>query len=397
MTDRSYVNEFKKMGFGMFVHFGLYSVLGKGEWAYDLAAGARKQYAGLMQKFKVKKNWARDLARLAKRSGCKYINITTRHHDGFSLYDTCGLNDYDAPHSAAGRDLIAEFCSACEENNIVPFFYHTLLDWSRPEFETDFPAYIDYLIESVKLLCKNYGKIGGLWFDGMWSKPHEDWQEDRLYSEIRRLQPAAMIINNTGLSELGKVGHPEIDGVTFERGAPAAADNTDRPRAGEMCQVLNDHWGYARQDVRYKSLSEIIENLVDCRAAGCNFLLNTGLMGNGSVNPADAAMFLNIGKWIKYNKNIIYDLRPCGIEAENAVVMRAGEEYYAAVKGVPMAADINVQRGEDAKKIKIHAPVKSAVWADSGRRAPVKNGTIVAEPFAYGTSMDVRFLKLKLK
>ena len=157
MTDRSYVNEFKKMGFGMFVHFGLYSVLGKGEWAYDLAAGARKQYAGLMQKFKVKKNWARDLARLAKRSGCKYINITTRHHDGFSLYDTCGLNDYDAPHSAAGRDLIAEFCSACEENNIVPFFYHTLLDWSRPEFETDFPAYIDYLIESVKLLCKNYG------------------------------------------------------------------------------------------------------------------------------------------------------------------------------------------------------------------------------------------------
>ena len=138
--------------------------------------------------------------------------------------------------------------------------------------------------KSVEILCANYGKIGGLWFDGMWAKPNDDWQEDRLYGTIRKYQPEAMIINNTGLSELGKVGHPEIDSVTFERGKPSFVDNSDRPRAGEMCQVLNDHWGYAEDDYNYKPVREIIENLVECRYYNCNFLLNVGPMGDGSVS-----------------------------------------------------------------------------------------------------------------
>ena len=122
----------------------------------------------------------------------------------------------------------------------MPFFYHTLLDWHEQSYKTDFKAYIDYLAASLEILCTRYGKIGGFWFDGMWDKPGADWQESRLYALIRKYQPEAMIVNNTGLNALGETGHHEIDSVTFERGRPAAVRIKDKPIAGEMCQVLND-------------------------------------------------------------------------------------------------------------------------------------------------------------
>ena len=177
--------------------------------------------------------------------------------------------------------------------------------------KTDFKKYVDYLIKSVEILCTNYGKIGGIWFDGMWDKPNEDWQEDRLYQTIRKHQPTAMIINNTGLSALGKVGHPELDSVTFERGNPCFVDNSDRHRAGEMCQVLNDHWGYCKNDCNYKSVKELVSNLIDCRKFNCNFLINTGLKGNGEINLTDKAILGEIGKFVKANKYFIYNIKSC--------------------------------------------------------------------------------------
>jgi alpha-L-fucosidase len=115
-----------------------------------------------------------EIVSVGRAAGCKYICLTTRHHDGFSLYDTCGLNYYDAPHTPAGRDLVREFVDECRKADIIPFFYHTTLDWYRPEFHENFDAYLDYLRKSVELLCTNYGKIGGLWFDGNWSRPDDD-------------------------------------------------------------------------------------------------------------------------------------------------------------------------------------------------------------------------------
>ena len=162
-----YIENFKKMGFGMFNHFGLYSVLGKGEWALEIDKLDHNKYNELTKKFNVKKDWAKKLVKTAKATGCKYITLTTRHHDGFSLYDTKGLNDFDAPHSAAGRDLIREFVDECNKEGIVPFFYHTLLDWYNPDYKNNFPKYIDYLVRSIEILCTEYGKIGGFWFDGM--------------------------------------------------------------------------------------------------------------------------------------------------------------------------------------------------------------------------------------
>ena len=398
MEKRNYVYEFEKKGFGMFVHFGLYSILGKGEWFFTQNGGTDKdKYFGLIDKFKVKKSWAKELVSTAKKAGCKYITLTTRHHEGFSLYDTCGLSEFDAPHSASRRDLVREFTEECDKAGITPFFYHTLLDWHNADYEKNFRAYIDYLVKSIEILCKNYGKIGGFWFDGMWDKPSENWQEDRIYGTIRKYQPEAMIINNTGLSELGKVGHPELDSVTFERGKPAYVDNSDRNRAGEMCQIIDDHWGYAKNDVSYKSVKELIENLVDCRKFGCNFLLNVGPTGNGTLKGIDKGILEEIGKWIRFNKNFIYDVKPCEITAENADVVKAGDYYYALIKDVPMAANANVQLGGTVKKVKINADIKNARWLDNGKAIKVKKNGFDATPFSYGTSMHVRAARFELK
>ena len=399
MEKLQYIANFEKLGMGLFVHFGLYSIVGKGEW-YKAAHGVdMKEYMPLINKFKIKKTWAKELVSTAKKAGAKYITITTRHHDGFSLFDTCGLNDFDVMHSPTGRDLMREFVDECNAAGIVPFFYHTLLDWYHPDYNTNFPKYLEYLRKSIEILCTNYGKIGGFWFDGMWNKPNEDWEEDALYGVIRKYQPEAMIINNTGLSAHGKTGHKEIDSVTFERGKPTFVDCSEKYVAGEMCQVLNDHWGYAKEDLNYKSLGSLVEDLVNCRRYNCNFLLNTGLMGNGSVRPLDKAILEEIGNWIKANKKVIYNWQSCDVEAENAFCVTDGKYYYAVCKDVVMDSDPNVALAGVVKTVKILSDkkVKNAVWLDSGERFKVKKNEFVAKPFVYGISRYVRVARFELR
>ena len=399
MEKLQYIENFEKLGMGLFVHFGLYSIVGKGEWYKSTHGIDMKEYIPLINKFKIKKTWAKELVSTAKKAGAKYITITTRHHDGFSLFDTCGLSEFDVMHSPTGRDLIREFVDECNAAGIVPFFYHTLLDWYHPDYTTNFPKYLEYLRKSIEILCTKYGKIGGLWFDGMWSKPNDDWEEDALYGLIRKYQPEAMIINNTGLSELGKTGHKEIDSVTFERGKPAFVDYSEKYVAGEMCQVLNDHWGYAKEDLNYKSIGSLIEDLVNCRRYNCNFLLNTGLMGNGSVRVLDKAMLEEIGNWIKANKKVIYNWKSCDVEAENAFCVTDGKYYYAVCKDVVMAADPNVALSGVVKTVKILSDkkVKNAVWLDNNKRFKVKKNEFATTPFVYGISRHIRVARFELK
>lgn len=394
-----YIANFKKLGFGLFVHFGLYSVLGKGEWYFFTNKVDAAEYNALVDKFYVAEDWADRLVKTAKEAGCKYITLTTRHHDGFSLYDTKGLNDFDAPHSACKRDLVKEFVDACNREGILPMLYHTLLDWQHPDYKENFPAYIDYLVKSVELLCTNYGKIGGLWFDGMWDKD-DDWQEDRLYGTIRRLQPEAMIINNTGLNELGKTGHPEIDSVTFERGKPFPIMGDEKPIAGEVCQGITDHWGYAADDICVKSMNELIDTLVDCRACGCNLLLNTGPMADGTITLQEEQMLKNMGKWIRANKEFIYDAVPAGISAENADILTDGTYYYAMIKRVPMCFNTNVTRMMETKQVVLNTEkrIKDAIWLDNGEEVKMlEDGSFFAWPFDYGTSLSTRVARLTLE
>ena len=395
-----YIERFKKLGFGLFCHFGLYSMLGRGEWALCVHQLDKTQYNAQMERFVVDQDWAKKLVATAKSAGCKYITLTTRHHDGFSLFDTCGLNEFDAPHSACGRDLVREFVDACNAEGIIPFFYHTLLDWHHPDYDTDFPSYIDYLIQSVELLCKNYGKIGGLWFDGFWNKPDADWQFDRLYATIRKYQPEAMIINNTGLSALGEVGHPEIDSVTFERGKPSPVDTSKKPIAGEMCEVINSHWGHAAGDICFKSIPALIETLLECRKYNCNFLLNAGPTADGTLTVIETEILKYIGVWVKENAEVVYDAVPAEITAENADVYVNGEYYYAVIRDVPMSADVNVQLEGAARLVKLHTEktVTDAIWLDNGQEVKLTDGqSFPVAPFLYGISRYARVAKFKLR
>ncbi len=401
------IEKFKELGLGIFVHFGTYSLLEKGEWYYSALRSSEnlseEEYQSLAKRFKVNKNWAKNLVSVAKKAGAKYITLTTRHHEGFSLFDTCGLNDYDAPHSASHRDLVKEFVDECHKENIIPFFYHTLLDWYNKDYQNDFPKYIDYLVKSVEILCKNYGKIGGLWFDGFWDKPNEDWQFDRLYKTIRKYQPDAIIINNTGLSALGEVTHFEIDAVTFERGKPFnVSDKDGKTRAGEVCDSLTDHWGYAKNDINFKSIPYLINELIDCRANGCNFLLNVGPLPNGNIRPIEKDTLLEFGKWVKKYSHIIHDCIPSTLKADNATIFEDDNYYYAVISDVPMSANENVARRESRPCVVLHTDKKivNARYIDTNQQKVVvdnKNKSMPILPYMYGTSMFARVIRFKLK
>ena len=164
------IEDFEGMALGMFVHWGLYAQMGRGEWIMHQELIPKEEYSKLKNTFTAEDYDPSEWVKTAKSAGAKYMVVTTRHHDGFSLYDTCGLSDYDALHSPAGRDLIAEYVDACRAEGLVPFFYHTTLDWYQDSFQEDFDAYLDYLLHSVEILCTRYGKIGGLWFDGNWNR-----------------------------------------------------------------------------------------------------------------------------------------------------------------------------------------------------------------------------------
>lgn len=405
MIVKQYIKDFEKMGFGMFVHFGAYSQLGMGEWAQHHCGMDKAEYQAMARTFAPAADWAPKLVAAAKNAGCKYITITTRHHDGFSLYDTCGLNDYDSVHSC-GRDLIREFVDACNAQGVMPFFYHTLIDWYAPDYPNNWEAYMKYLQRSVEILCTNYGTIGGLWFDGMWAHWDNDWEEDTLYGLIRRNQPNAMIINNTGMQKRGQLGHIELDSITFERGKPLPLNMEGVPKylASEMCQIFNSHWGYAAQDVNYMSPAELIRQICDCRRCGSNMLLNVGPMADGYLRLIDAGYLDVIGQWIKLHDEAIRAPRPTDVEIEGKpsdFLLRDGNTYYLFCNGLPMMADENVQLaegGDFTSTFALDQKILSATWLDNGTEVKFeqKDGktNLLTVPFTYGRHLVVRVAKL---
>ena len=400
------IKEFEKLGFGLFVHFGMYSEIGKGEWMKYYSDASWEEYHKALETFNPKADWAEELAVTAKNAGCKYITITTRHHDGYSLYDTCGLNTYDAPHTC-GRDLIREFVDACNRNGIIPFFYHTLLDWWDERYETNFKEYLVYLRKSIEILCTNYGKIGGLWFDGMWDKPEEDWEEDALYGCIRAHQPEAMIINNTGLHHRGELGHIELDSVTFERGKPEPINMEGAPKyiASEMCEVICDHWGYAKHDFNYKTPAQMIRTFSVCRRYGSNLLLNIGPKGDGTLRTIDKGILEIMGQWYELNKEALHTPVPCPIEVEGKpenFLLQEGNTYYLFVTELPSRKKDNVVLGgenvDPKNTFALAETIKSATWLDTGLPADYTQAdgkvTVSVVPTPYGENYVVKIAKI---
>ena len=402
------IRDFEEMGFGMFVHYGLYSQLGRGEWVQHIEKIPKEEYVKLADTFTAENFDAGKLARMAKAAGAKYITLTTRHHEGFSLYDTKGLSDFDVMHSPCGRDLVREFADACRENGITPFFYHTTADWYNGDFQEDFTSYLKYLRDSVEILCTNYGEIGGFWFDGNWWKKEKDWEEDALYGMIRKHQPNAIIVNNTGTSARGAVGNPEIDSVTFEQGRPAPMEREGMPKylAAEMCHTMNEHWGFGGADFNYKSSAHLIETLCSCRKVGANYLLNIGPMGDGSIPLLQEALVLTVGDWIKKTGACIYKGKPCGVLGDGKnFALRADGKLYFFVHDLTISGNENVTvagGGAGEKRFAgVKGKVKSMRWADNGEALDFKQEgeslTVNCTAYPYGTSLVVRIAEAEME
>lgn len=398
------IAEFENLGLGMFIHWGLYSQLGKGEWIQNNAQIPKSEYVKLRDTFTAAKFDAHRIAHTARLAGAKYITLTTRHHEGFSLYDTCGLNEFDAPNAPlCKRDLIKEFTEGCRSEGIIPFFYHTTLDWYNEDFNNDFPKYLEYLRRSVEILCTNYGKIGGLWFDGNWSKPNDDWEEDKLYAVIRGNQPDAMIINNTGLGKRGETGHPEIDSVTFEQGRPTAMNREGMPKyvAAEMCHTMNAHWGIGKLDFNYKSLPHLIECLCACRKVGANYLLNVGPTAEGEIVKMQEALLEGVGEWIDTCGKSLYKGKPCTISAQGSdknFALKEQDKYYLFIHDLSIVGDSNVtvDGGGSGSKSFTGMPenIKHIRWIDNDESLEFSQEgdgfTVNCTGYEYGKNLVVR-------
>ncbi len=405
------IKKFEEMAFGMFIHWGLYSQLGKGEWIQRIEKIPKEEYVKLKDTFTAKDFNPREIARLAKNAGMKYIVLTTRHHEGFSLYDTKGLNDYDAVHSPARRDLVAEYVSACREEGIVPFFYHTTMDWYVESYNNNFKEYLKYLRDSIEILCTNYGEIGGFWFDGNWDKPNEDWEENALYSLIRKYQPEAMIINNTGIHNQGEYGHMELDSVTFEQGRPKPLNREGAPKylAAEMCQTINAHWSIGKIDFNYKSLPYLIENLCACRKVGANYLLNIGPTPTGGVLKIQEGILEMIGDWINICSTPIYQGKPSIITAKgkNFALKVNDKKEYLFIHDLAIEGHQNVTVGEGGVGPKIfeniNKKIKSISWVDNSENLSFiqdldkKYLSVYATGYPYGVDLVVRLAEVNYR
>ena len=226
--------------FGMFIHWGLYSVIGQHEWAKEQEGVPLLQYEILAKHFHPKPNAARDWARLAKRAGQKYMVMTTKHHEGFCNWDT-KLTDYNAAQQGPGRDLVREFVEAARAEGLHVGFYYSLMDWHHPDgaiCKTDEAArrrFVDYTHGLIRELMTNYGKIDVLWYDVDWPLNAEQWESERMNEMVFSLQPEIIVNNRNGLP--GDFSTPEQHIQASEVG-----------RAWETCMTLNESWGFNRAD-----------------------------------------------------------------------------------------------------------------------------------------------------
>ena len=259
--------------FGMFIHWGLYSVIGQHEWAMEVEGIPVAQYQLLAKHFTPKPHAAREWAKLAKRAGQKYMVMTTKHHEGFCNFET-KLTNYCAPKQACGRDLVAEFVEAARAEGLRVGFYYSLMDWHHPDGArclTDEAArvrFVEYTHGLIRELMTQYGKIDVLWYDVDWPLSAEQWESEKMNKMVFQLQPDIIVNNRNGLPGDFTTPEQEIN--------PAKAG-----RAWETCMTMNESWGYQKADNDWKSPETIVRNLAVCAHDAGNYLLNIGPKPDG--------------------------------------------------------------------------------------------------------------------
>ena len=320
--------------FGMFIHWGVYSLLGRGEWVMNRELISDEEYAEVARDWKPIANATREWARLARAAGMKYMVLGTKHHDGVCLWDTAHT-DWNAVKIGPERDLVREYVEAARAEGLRVGLYYSLMDWNHPdgwrcvESEDARRRFVDFTHACVRELMTNYGQIDILWYDV--SQPLKGpaaWESDKLEAMVRELQPQILINDRSGLS--GDFGTPEGE------------IKPEESRDWEACMTMNGNWGYVEHpDEDWLSTRDIIRMLQECASAGGNLLLNVGPMPDGRFPPRAVDRLRALGGWAEKNGEAMYgrmDVTRGTIEPwgpHGFYSMRGNDVYYWVVRGYP--------------------------------------------------------------
>jgi alpha-L-fucosidase len=327
---------FRDDAFGIFIHWGIYAVKGEGEWVMHNNKMTIEEYEPLAENFIPVKFDAREWVSLFKRAGARYITITSKHHDGFAMWDS-HVSDYDiVDRTPYGKDVLKQLADECERQGVKLCFYHSHLDWHHPDYfprgrtgghsgrdeSGDFSRYLDYMdAQLAELLSGEYGQVGAIWFDGWWDQQSKhlgkpgadpletevDWRLRQTYDLIHRLQPACLVGNNHHVDPFAGE-----DFQMFERDLPGenkvgySKDATVSQLPLETCDTINGNWwGYHAGDKNFKSVKQLIHYLVNAAGRNANLLLNVGPLPDGTIDPQSAERLLGMGEWLaKYEPTI---------------------------------------------------------------------------------------------
>lgn len=359
---------FMNARFGMFIHWGLYSIPASGEWVMSTKEMTREDYrAKYFEEFDPKDYCPKEWARLAKKAGMQYAVLTVKHHDGFCMFDSA-LTDYKSTNTKAGRDLVREYVDAFREEGIHIGFYYSIIDWYHPDFpkygdrqhpmrnkqeykneNINFDRYLEYMHGQVKELVTNYGKIDILWFDFSYDDmAGEKWRATDLIQMVRKYQPDVIIDNRLeGSGDYhGSIttANPLIYSGDFASPEQIIPPQGVRDENGEMipwelCATMNNHWGYCNFDYEFKSAEMLIRKLVECVSKGGNMILNVGPDARGNIPKQSVEILEQIGEWMEKNGESIYGCGICEIpKPEWGRYTQKGDVIYAHVYETPLGA-----------------------------------------------------------
>lgn len=356
---------FQDARFGLFIHWGVYSTLANGEWVMNQQQFDKTTYEKLPAFFNPVDFNAAEWVKMVKDAGMQYITITSKHHDGFAMWNT-KLSDWNiVDRTPYGKDVLKQLADECHKQGVKLFFYHSHLDWYQENYyprggtgnysgrpnKGDWNAYLDYMDGQLTELLTNYGEIAGIWFDGWWDKKDVDWRLDKTYSLIHKLQPAALIGNNHH-----QTPKPGEDFQMFEKDLPGhnTTGFSDESKVGalplETCETMNGAWGFNIRDKNFKSTAQLIQYLVKAAGYNANFLLNVGPMPNGKIQPEFVKTLGEMGEWMKKYGETIYGTRGGPVSPHPwGVTTTKGNKVYVHLMG---ESDENLLLNDFGKKVR---------------------------------------------
>ncbi|MBS1654582.1 MAG: alpha-L-fucosidase [Bacteroidetes bacterium] len=402
--------------FGLFIHWGPFGIPGDGEWVMNNRNITVKNYTRLMNFFNPIEFDAAKWVSMAKNAGMKYITLITRHHDGFSMWDT-KYSDFNIMNSPYKKDIVKMMADECHKQGIKLFLYYSLLDWRRDDYPWqtgrtgqhsgrtkpgDYSHYLQFMKNQLTELLTNYGEIAGIWFDGHWDQTAPegaadrtariDWKYDEIYGLIHKLQPQCLIGNNHHLAPF-----PGEDFQMFEKDLPGenkaglSYQKASEKLPLETCETINNSWGFNLTDTSYKTHKQLVDLLVRASGYGANLLLNIGPMPNGEVQPEFIERLKYMGQWLSVYGESIYNTKAGYLRPQDwgVITQKDNKIFIHVLKNVPAVslADFPYKKINAAYLLKDH----------STANANLKNGVAIigTQPWNDADEDEVIVLEVK--